>query len=113
MTDSAEDSELEPKRAAELLEDGGAELIDVRTMEEHEAARIDGDRHIELDVLAAEAASIPKDRTVVFYCRTGARSAMATEAFRTGGYDAYNLSGGIKAWVAEGLPIEPADGEIV
>jgi rhodanese-related sulfurtransferase len=38
---------------------------------------------------------------------------MATDAFRGAGYDARNLAGGIVAWVDAGLPIEPAEGEIV
>ncbi len=35
---------------------------------------------------------------------------MATQAFRAAGYDAYNLEGGIAAWVDRGLPIVPEDG---
>ena len=37
---------------------------------------------------------------------------MATEAFAASGYDAYNLAGGITAWVEAGLPIEPEDGQV-
>ena len=37
---------------------------------------------------------------------------MAAQAFREAGYDAYNLAGGIEAWVAEGQRIEPDDGEV-
>ena len=43
---------------------------------------------------------------MVFYCRVGARSAMAAQAFAGSGWDAYNLSGGIVSWVVAGLPIE-------
>ena len=49
---------------------------------------------------------------MVFYCRTGSRSAVAAQAFAAAGYDAHNLDGGLKAWVADGLPIEPADGHV-
>ena len=35
---------------------------------------------------------------------------MATEAFAQAGFDAHNMTGGLLAWNAEGLPIEPADG---
>ena len=68
--------------------------------------------HIELDRLTDEAGSIDRDRPVVFYCRTGSRSALAAQAFAAAGYDAHNLDGGLKAWVADGLPIEPADGHV-
>ena len=81
---------------------------------ERDAGRIPGDSaHIELDRLTAEAGSIDRERTVVFYCRSGSRSALAAEAFSAAGYDAHNLDGGLKAWVADGLPIEPADGRVV
>ena len=56
--------------------------------------------------VAAEAETIDREKPVVFYCRVGARSAMAAEAFAASGWDAYNLSGGIVSWVVAGLPIE-------
>ena len=49
---------------------------------------------------------------MVFYCRSGARSAMATEAFRGAGFDAYNLTGGLLEWDAAGLPLEPDGGYV-
>ena len=104
--------DLSPARVAELLRDG-AQLVDVREPYEREAGRIPDDTaHIELDRLTDEAGSIDRDRPVVFYCRSGSRSALAAEAFSAAGYDAHNLDGGLKAWVADGLPIEPADGRV-
>jgi rhodanese-related sulfurtransferase len=104
--------DLSPARVAELQRDG-AQLIDVREPYERDAGRIPGDSaHIELDRLTAEAESIDRGRPVVFYCRTGSRSAMAAEAFAAAGWDAHNLDGGLKAWVADGLPIEPEDGRV-
>jgi len=47
---------------------------------------------------------LPKDRDIVFYCRTGGRSAMAAYALAMSGHDPnrlYNLAGGIHAWHAE------------
>ena len=37
---------------------------------------------------------------------------MASQVFRASGFEAYNLSGGLEAWVAEGREIEP-DGGVV
>ena len=105
-------ADLTPREVAELLDAGDTQLVDVREPYEHEAGRIAGDVHIELDRLTAEAGSIDRDRPVVFYCRTGSRSDMAAQAFAASGYTAHNLDGGLKAWVAEGLPIEPADGRV-
>jgi rhodanese-related sulfurtransferase len=37
---------------------------------------------------------------------------MAAHAFRRAGYDAHNLAGGLEAWVAAGLPLEPPEGKV-
>ena len=105
--------QLDPEQVAALHESGDAVLIDVRAPNEHEAAHIANTALIELSEVAARAGEVPRDKTVVFYCKVGARSSMATDAFRGAGYDARNLAGGIVAWVNAGLPIEPADGKIV
>jgi rhodanese-related sulfurtransferase len=42
----------------------------------------------------------------------GRRSALATQAFRAVGFDAYNMRGGIEAWAGEGFPIEPDGGHV-
>jgi rhodanese-related sulfurtransferase len=106
-----ETTELEPERVAEALAEGW-QVIDVREPDEREAGRIAGTRHIELSQLAAEATTLDRERPVIFYCRVGNRSAMATDAFRASGLRAYNLRGGITEWVSRGLPIEPADGHV-
>jgi rhodanese-related sulfurtransferase len=91
---------------------GEIQLIDVRQPEEHDAGRIAGDRLIELARLVDEADTIDRNRPVVFYCRSGSRSAMATDAFRGAGFDAHNMTGGLLEWTAAGLPLEPADGYV-
>ena len=105
-------SEYTPQQVAELLEQGDMQLIDVRQPEERDAGRIAGDRFIELGQLAAQAETIDRDRPVVFYCRSGSRSAMATEAFRGAGFDAYNMVGGLLDWQAAGLPLDPPGGYV-
>src|SRR5919201_2837772 len=104
--------ELDPQRVKEMRDKGEIELIDVREDYEWEAGRIAGAKHIELERLAGRAEELPRDRPVVFQCRLGARSAMATQAFRTAGFDAYNMSGGLIEWVRRGLPIEPQGGRV-
>lgn len=93
-----------PEEVAARLARGEIELIDVREEYERELGRIEGSRHIELERLASQAETIARDRPVVFQCRLGARSAMATRAFGTAGFDAHNLTGGAVAWVRAGLP---------
>lgn len=94
--------EIDAATAAELI-DGGAQLLDVRRQDEWDAERIGGARHIPLELVSAQAESIDRERPVIFYCHVGARSLMAAEAFRAGGYEAYSLSGGIDAWRTAGL----------
>jgi rhodanese-related sulfurtransferase len=103
--------EITPQRADALLADG-ATVIDVRETYERDAGYIEGTRHIELERLAARAEEIDRERPVVFHCRLGMRSAMAASAFRSAGYDAYTLTGGIQAWVDAGLPIAPEGGYV-
>jgi rhodanese-related sulfurtransferase len=103
---------MNPQQAEQLIREGGAQLVDVREPYEHEAGRIAGSLHIELQQLPAEAASLDRERPILFYCRTGSRSAMAADAFAASGYDARNLDGGLEAWVSSGLPIEPDDGRV-
>ena len=104
--------DLPPERVSEMLESGEAQVIDVREPYEHEAGRIAGVVHIELERLASRASEIDKDRPVIFHCRLGTRSAMASQAFAASGYDSYNMAGGIQAWADKGLPLEPDGGYV-
>lgn len=108
----ADDVDVAPEKVRELHEAGAIQLVDVREPYEWEAGRVSGARHVELERLASEAGSIERDRPVVFYCRLGARSGMAANAFRRAGYDAYSMDGGITAWDERGLGLEPGDGRV-
>jgi rhodanese-related sulfurtransferase len=102
----ADERELTPAETKARLEAGEIQLIDVRTQEEWDAGHIPEARHIELDDLTAQAGTIDSDRAVVFSCSGGNRSEMAADAFRASGFEAYNLAGGLKAWIDAGLPVE-------
>jgi rhodanese-related sulfurtransferase len=104
--------ELTPTQVREALEKDDVLLIDVREPYEWEAGRIPGATHIEIERLAARAEEMPSDRPIVFQCRLGVRSAMAMQAFRASGWDAYHMGGGIQRWVDEGLPLEPDNGYV-
>jgi rhodanese-related sulfurtransferase len=108
----AGDQDVSPQWVRERLEAGEIQLIDVREPYEWEAGRLAGARHIELQDVAGEASTIDREKPVVFYCRVGARSAMAANAFRRAGYEAYSLDGGLEAWDASGLPLDPPDGQV-
>jgi rhodanese-related sulfurtransferase len=106
------DGDYSPREVAQLLETHEIQLIDVRELDEYEAGRIAGGRLISLGELSGQAQTIDHERPVVFYCRSGGRSAMATEAFRTAGFDAHNMAGGLIDWHAAGLPLEPDGGHV-
>jgi rhodanese-related sulfurtransferase len=109
----ASELEVEPAKVAEWTADGAdVQVIDVREPYEWEAGHIDGTRHLELVQLSAQADTVDRENPVVFYCRVGSRSAMAAQAFRAAGYDAYSMAGGLVRWVQEGRALAPADGQV-
>jgi rhodanese-related sulfurtransferase len=101
-----------PQEVSRLHADGLIQLVDVRAAHEHAAGHIAGTALIELAEISARAGEIDRERPVVFYCRSGGRSAMATEAFAQAGFDAHNMTGGMLAWRAAGLPMTPEDGVV-
>src|SRR5438067_269272 len=68
--------EISVKDADALLRSGEAVLVDVREPHEWDAGRIPGARHVQLEHLASQAETIPRDTRVIFQCRLGVRSAM-------------------------------------
>ncbi len=106
-------SDIDPRQVFEWrAREPQLQVIDVRERYEREAGHIEGSRHIELSELSGQAGSIERERPVVFYCRVGSRSAMAAQAFRTAGFEAYSMRGGLVRWAGEGLPLTPADGYV-
>lgn len=104
--------EIEPARVAEWLDaEEAPKLIDVREPYEREAGYIEGSEHVPMLELAG-ATQAQQGRRIVFYCRVGGRSRMAAEAFRTAGFDAYTMTGGLLRWAAEGRPLSPDGGRV-
>lgn len=78
-------------------------LIDVRTQSEVERGIIKGAMHLPLHLLPLRAEELPRDKPIVIYCNSGARSAQACLFLVSKGFDhTYNLIGGILAWVGAG-----------
>ena len=73
-------------------------LLDVREQSEHAAARIEGSTLIPLGSLAGRLAELPSDQPIVVHCQSGGRSLRAVQLLKSKGFEAYNLTGGIKAW---------------
>src|SRR5215469_2370448 len=62
--------------------------------------------------VARHRSDLPRDRRIVVACRSGGRSAAVTESLRAWGFDAVNLSGGMCAWAAAGLPVITSEPDI-
>jgi sulfur-carrier protein adenylyltransferase/sulfurtransferase len=85
-------------------------LVDVREPTEWEIVRIPGATLIPKDeILRGDAlASLPQDRQVVMYCKTGVRSAETLAAVKAAGFkDAVHVQGGVSAWVRQVDPSLP------
>jgi rhodanese-related sulfurtransferase len=111
MAETEQGTAVDPTTASELIA-GGAQVIDVRGDDEHEAGHIPDDRHIRLDQLSEETSGLDRARPIVFYCRAGNRSELPANAFRASGWEAYHVGGGLLAWAEAGLPLDPEDGEV-
>jgi monothiol glutaredoxin len=82
-------------------------LIDVRTPDEHQTARIAGAKLLD-DGLKDQILGLPKDTTLVFQCHHGQRSQAAAQFFLQQGFrKIYNLAGGIDAWSTQVDPAVP------
>jgi sulfur-carrier protein adenylyltransferase/sulfurtransferase len=90
---------------AELLDsDKPVYLVDVREPAEFEIVSIPGAWLIPKDeILRGDAlASLPQDRQIVMYCKTGVRSAETLAAVKRAGFaDAVHVQGGVSAWVSQ------------
>lgn len=91
---------------------GDAVIVDVREPDEWEAGHIPGALHIPLGELEARWPELRASDSVIAVCRSGNRSATATQALRSVGIEASNLTGGMKAWARAELPFHAPDARV-
>jgi rhodanese-related sulfurtransferase len=96
--------------AVEDLVDAGAVLIDVREPDEWAAGHAPQARHIPMGQVEARLDEVPRDVTAVIVCRSGGRSNTVMQFLNRQGFNAFNLSGGMRAWDEAGLPVVTDDG---
>ena len=99
--------ELTASELAGRTGDDQPTVLDVREDWEWEAGHIAESVHIPLGELGARLGELSSDGPIVVVCRSGARSQMAADAMSDAGWDTANLAGGLLAWHAAGLPLEP------
>lgn len=91
-----------------IKENAGVLLIDVREPYEHEIVNLKG-QLIPMHSIPANAQHIPRDTTVIVYCRSGIRSAQAIRYLQMehNFINLYNLKGGVLAYADEVDPSMP------
>ncbi len=106
-------TDIDPEQLADWMDRvHDLQVVDVREVYEREAGFIAGSSHIPLVELSSRAGEIERERPVVFYCRVGARSEMAAQAFRASGFQAFSMSGGLVRWTSENRPLSPENGVV-
>ena len=95
-----------------MIETGAIDMIlDVRDIDEYSGpdGRIKGAQLVPLNKIPASMDKLAsfKDKTLLVYCAVGGRSNDAARYLAAKGFNnVFDLSGGIYAWKAAGLPVE-------
>lgn len=93
---------LGPQLGAFQPGNGSGVLLDVREPSEFSAGHVEGALNIPLPTLRARMAELPKDVPIHVTCMVGQRGYYGTRVLRLNGYDARNITGGMKTfWAME------------
>lgn len=103
---------VSPQEAARKIARGDAFALDVREEYEWDAGHIPQASHMSATEVGERLSELPVDRELILVCRSGNRSGRVCRGLRRRGFAVLNLEGGMKAWHAEGLPIEPLGGRV-
>jgi NADPH-dependent 2,4-dienoyl-CoA reductase/sulfur reductase-like enzyme/rhodanese-related sulfurtransferase len=76
-------------------------ILDVREPGEFASGHFDGAINIPLGSLRDRMGELPTDGEILPYCLEGQRSYYATRALRLNGYEARNVSGGMKSYLTQ------------
>ena len=104
-----------PAQAQEMMAKDNTLVVDVRDAPEvANSGKVAGAVHVSRGMLEFRAdpespyhdKNFAKDKTVILYCASGGRSALAGKALKDLGYErVYNL-GAFKDWAESGAPVE-------
>ncbi|ACL75501.1 CoA-disulfide reductase [Ruminiclostridium cellulolyticum] len=83
-------------------------LLDVREQVEFQLGTINGAVNIPLDGLRGRLHELPKDKTIFVFCQVGLRGYLASRILTQNGFEARNLSGGLKTY---GMAVEKQTNE--
>ena len=106
---------ISPQQAQDLMAKGNALVVDVRDAPEVEkSGKVEGSVHVSRGMLEFRAdpespyhdKNFARDKTVIVYCASGGRAALAGKVLHDMGYDhVYNL-GGFKDWAESGGAVD-------
>jgi thioredoxin len=106
---------LKPAEFEKAIGENDAQLVDVRTPEEYADKHILRSENININDKEFETRmkQLDKSKPVYFYCLSGNRSQRAAEwALKNGFKGAYNLDGGISAWMGDKKPVTTESGAV-
>lgn len=109
--ESGKTKEITVNDAASLIDKNPDDLVilDVRTPGEFKEDHIANAKNMDFfgGRFDYDIISLPKDSTILVYCRSGKRSAGAAEILREAGYSkVLHMHEGLEAWKKAGLPVE-------
>ena len=99
---------LTPAAAVQLMNNEDIVVLDVREASETAAGKITKAVQIPVGALKTRIGELEKhkNKTVLVYCKTGARSGVACKELSQAGFDkVYSLNGGLLSWQEANLPI--------
>ncbi len=99
---------LTPAGAVQLMNNEDVVVLDVREPSETAGGKISKAIQIPVGAVKTRISELEKhkDKTLLVYCKTGARSGAACKELSRNGFDkVYSLNGGLAAWQEAHLPI--------
>jgi rhodanese-related sulfurtransferase len=97
---------------ARLDQGDGLELLDIRSEPEVQQGVLPNSKHLPMHLIPLKLQELPKDKDVVLYCRSGARSFHACAfLMQQGVRNVINLRGGILDWARCGYEIAAPQGD--
>ncbi len=103
---------ISAEEADEMINAGGAVVIDVRGDDEYASGHVKGALWIPVDDVIPRFDDIPTEDKLLFICEVGARSGLAAEYAAAMGTDTdrlYNVEDGTGTWIQKGLPYSTGD----
>ena len=98
--------DVDPRDVKDWLDQGLIFLIDVREQEELVEFSIPGAVHNPMSAFDFAAVPADSDKKLVFFCAHGIRSKQVGHYLLQENKvsEAFNMTGGVAAWIAAGLP---------